>query len=710
MIVRPLVCPLLSAMLLAVGPAAATEVESAGHADEALFAELPVVLSPARLRQPQAEAPAAVTVIDRDMIRQSGARTLPELLRFVPGMQVGLHYGHTATIAYHGLVEENANRMQVLIDGRSVFEPALARVIWNDIPLALDDIQRIEVIRGPAGALYGANSFQAVVNVITRHPADAAGAQVSVTQGDKNIRDYLLRYGGSTAAGSDYRLTVQTRSDDGFDINSRDGVQRDSHDSGFITGAFASQLANGDRAEAQFGYSRNAKQVPDIDPFEPTRYHENETENAYVLTTWTHEVSASHERRLQAYANYNNAEEVWRTCPPAVYLSNELGALFDADEMYTLALIDAYDDGRALPPPPTAEVAALVPPVLARVVSGGLNPVCGLANQNVEESRVDIEWQETVALSDTLRLVAGVSARSDWAESETYLGGDVRSNLFRFFANAEWRWRDNVLLHAGAMLEDDEVSGTELSPRLAVNWAVDDQHTIRAIVASSVRTPDMFEEQGQFSYQVRELDSPVNGSARDARYFQRSQSPGGLEAEQIVSQELGLFARYLGNRLELDLKIFHDELTELMEGRVQLYGFTLANTGYVDQYGSELQLNYRPGGPWRIMAGASVLDLENPSWNRYERSSAKHGSQALIAYQWPSDTELSVTWYELDDFWDRDYRLLGARLAHTLALGERARLTLSLVLQSRLDEGYFFDRDNDESDYNYGWFQAALTF
>ena len=690
--------------------ATTTAVAQDDTADVALFGDMPVVLTASRLKQPQAEVPAAVTIIDRELIRLSGARSIPELLRLVPGMTVAYHYGHKAEVGYHGLVEENSHRMQVLIDGRSIFQPALARILWNEIPLALEDIQRIEVTRGPNTALYGANSFFAIVNIISRHPIDAAGSHVSITQGDKGIRDRLLRHGGRTAAGNDYRVTVGSRADDGFDLDEDGNRRDDSFDSRFINAAWQSQRSNGDRVQAQFGYSSGDKQLPEIDPWEPAPYHTLDNDNAYLQASWSRDLAPGHERRVQAYLNYNDAEEAWRSCPPEVFLSSELGALFDADEAYTLAVLDAYGDGDPLPTPPNAEIAALLGNVLMRVANGGLTPVCGQANQSLRESRADIELQDTLTLSDTTRLVAGLSARTDRVRSETFFAGERSSNLLRVFGNVEWRWQPSVLLHAGAMLEHDDITGTEFSPRLALNWAINEQHSLRAIAARAVRTPDLFEEHGRFSYTLRHLERPVNGSASDARYFQQSRSAGGLEPERIFSRELGLYARYLENRIELDIKLFDDELRDLIEGQTQLYGFSIDNQGHADQRGHEVQLNVRPGSNWRVLLGASRLRISNASIERYERASAERSYQALLGYRLPSDTEISLTWYELQDFWRQDYRLLGVRLGQEFQLSDRMRLQLALVLQSRRDRDYFFDEDNVESDYNYGWFSAGLSF
>lgn len=132
--------------------------------------DTPTVLSATRLSQSLFETPAAVTVIDRQMIEQTGVREIPELLRLVPGMVVGYESGSEAFVSFHGTSADLARRMQVLVDGRSIYQPLLASVDWIGLPLELADIERIEVIRGPNSSSWGANSFLAVVNIVRDTP------------------------------------------------------------------------------------------------------------------------------------------------------------------------------------------------------------------------------------------------------------------------------------------------------------------------------------------------------------------------------------------------------------------------------------------------------------------------------------------------------------------------------------------------------------
>jgi len=173
----------LLVLLTAVSTPPGSTAASDQSLDQLLNDDFPVVLSATRLKQPKSETPAAVTVIDQQTIEQLGARSIAEVLRLVPGLYVGYERGHSPEVGYHALASENSRHLQVLVDGRSIYQPALARILWEDLPLSIEKISRIEVIRGPNTAMYGANSYLAVINIITFHPEDQLGGQASITEG-----------------------------------------------------------------------------------------------------------------------------------------------------------------------------------------------------------------------------------------------------------------------------------------------------------------------------------------------------------------------------------------------------------------------------------------------------------------------------------------------------------------------------------------------
>ena len=196
----------------------------AGITESDFFDDLPVVLSPSRLSQPLADSPSSVTVIDRDMIRASGFTQVADVFRLVPGLSVAYSSSLLPTLTYHGLGDGYARRFQVLIDGRSVYSPDFGQVSWRNLPLALDDIERIEVIRGPAGASYGANAFMGVVNIHTRS-GDYGAPYVEAGLGDHGQRQLHARVGGGAPA-FNWRLSAGTWLDDGLRQAEKDDVRQ----------------------------------------------------------------------------------------------------------------------------------------------------------------------------------------------------------------------------------------------------------------------------------------------------------------------------------------------------------------------------------------------------------------------------------------------------------------------------------------------------
>ena len=156
--------------LLALAPLLAMAgTQSSLTSEEDIFGDIPVSYTATRLSQSVHDSPVSVTIIDKDMIEAYDPHELIDVLRLVPGFQVVHPSGFRASTSYHGLGGEFSARMQVQIDGRSVYSPILGHVEWTELPIEPEDIERIEVIRGPNAASYGANSFTAIVNIITHH-------------------------------------------------------------------------------------------------------------------------------------------------------------------------------------------------------------------------------------------------------------------------------------------------------------------------------------------------------------------------------------------------------------------------------------------------------------------------------------------------------------------------------------------------------------
>ena len=166
------------------------------------------VTSAGRKTQRAEDVAAAIYVITRAQIQQSGLRTLPEILRLAPGVQVARAGSNKWAVSVRGFNDVYSNKLLILVDGRSAYNRSFSGVFWEAQDALIDEIERIEVIRGPGGALWGANAVTGILNIITRHAAESAGGAAEVSFGDFDQTRVGLRYGGAIGR-VDYRLVGQ---------------------------------------------------------------------------------------------------------------------------------------------------------------------------------------------------------------------------------------------------------------------------------------------------------------------------------------------------------------------------------------------------------------------------------------------------------------------------------------------------------------------
>ncbi|GAB6040787.1 TonB-dependent receptor plug domain-containing protein [Endothiovibrio diazotrophicus] len=266
-----------------------------------------------RQEQPLKRAAAAVTVITAEEIRRSGADNIPDLLRSVPGAHVARVDGNTWAVSLRGFNGIWANRVHVLVDGRSVYNPLFGGVNWDTLDLPLDNIERIEVVRGPGGTLWGANSINGVINIITRSAAATQGDLAQLELRDPGAAAVTLRHGGQLANGAWWRVHGKLLEGDGpVDYDGRE-PRNGEHD-----GHFGARLDwdldpdNRLRLEGEVGRGRNDQYqratapdrfgsfvIPDSDRFE--RYH--------LLAHWDRDLGERGRWSLQGYLQHDRREQ-----------------------------------------------------------------------------------------------------------------------------------------------------------------------------------------------------------------------------------------------------------------------------------------------------------------------------------------------------------------------------------------------------------------
>src|SRR4051812_22796863 len=163
------------------------------------------VVSVSRTLQDWTTAPAAIDVLTADEIHQSGAVRLAEVLRFAPGLSVERYVGSSYAITARGFSTASVNKMQVLLDGRSLYTPLFSGVFWEIQDTLLDDLVRIEVVRGPGATLWGANAVNGVINIVSKNARDTQGVLISGGGGSNERALGSFRYGGQAGYHTYYR-------------------------------------------------------------------------------------------------------------------------------------------------------------------------------------------------------------------------------------------------------------------------------------------------------------------------------------------------------------------------------------------------------------------------------------------------------------------------------------------------------------------------
>ena len=707
------------AILIALLPALAPSLVAA----EDLFDQeqaIPEILSATRLKQSPAAVPGSVSVIDRALIEASGARDIPELMRLVPGMMVGYVKGNQITVNYHGGQVDSARRMQVLIDGRSVYRPGLATVDWTDLPLAIEDIERIEVFRGPNTVSYGANALTGVISITTRPPANSHGTRLKYTHGQRGIDDW---YGSQafSSGNADYRLSLSGQKDSGFDHTDKDEPYRDSRASTRMQ-LIAShtlddsqtldwQLAAKEGSNQKNFYSDEEALVRGIVPAGDTD-KDIQARDYSASMRWSVDTSSTHTLQLQAYAQRWERVQEWRTCDLALSFTPEVTALhrLNPDTLDTLARL--LRRGR----PDLINVLITDPQqnALAQTISANFSsingefkaPVCGNINNNINETRYDIELQDTLSLSDDLRLLSGASYRKDSADSQSYFQGKLTNDIWRLFGHLEWHLSEHFILQGGSMYENDTLSGDSMTSRIALNYLITPRHGIRFVYSEAIRSPDMQENNVNWAYLLENLSQPVNGS-NSAYYYATAQGPGNLQQEIMRSREIGYNGQF-DFGLRIDIKLFNDEIHRLIAEPLDITEFNQNNDNYMWFRGAETDVDWAFTTSDRLRLTYAYVDFET-SEKSYRRLTARYSGSAGWLHDWGAGWSSSLFYYGADLLNERRFERADLRIAKRLNLG-KSDLELALMMQQRLDDEALTWRENLYDQRRLVYVSAQLEF
>jgi iron complex outermembrane receptor protein len=278
------------------------------------------VYSVSKSGEPLSQAPAAIYVITRDDIRRYGAKTIPEMLRLAPNLQVARDSALGYAISARGFNSSPPNKLLVLVDGRSVYTPLYSGVFWDSVNVLPEDIERIEVISGPGATLWGANAVNGVINIITRNSRDTQGALVTANGGNKD-NGLAARFGGSIGDNLTYRIYAMnsqhgnTVTAEGIDAN--DGWSN-------LQGGFRVDWNRASNAVTFQGDIFDGKAGPS----------EVEVAGHNLLARWNHDFGGGSALQAQAYYDFTSRDS-------SLGLADEV-EVFDVDLQHTFSLGDRH--------------------------------------------------------------------------------------------------------------------------------------------------------------------------------------------------------------------------------------------------------------------------------------------------------------------------------------------------------------------------------
>ncbi|MGA2889613.1 MAG: TonB-dependent receptor [Terracidiphilus sp.] len=262
------------------------------------------------------DTPAAVYAVTREEIRSSGARNVSDALRLVPGMDVNQINASIFDVGIRGFDERFSNKMLVMIDGRSLYSPIFGGIYWDSIDLIVDDIDRIEVIRGPGGSLWGTNAVNGTVNIITRSSQGTQGAMLSEKSASDTPVSLMARYGAQVGKIGTYRIFAKYKDV----LGNQDAMGRWAGDAWHVLhGGFRSDLKPRERdavlleGDIYFGSFGEPLTVPlPVAPFSATVGGINSVSGGEMLGRWTHDYADGQETQAQIYYSIEDRDATER--------------------------------------------------------------------------------------------------------------------------------------------------------------------------------------------------------------------------------------------------------------------------------------------------------------------------------------------------------------------------------------------------------------
>jgi iron complex outermembrane receptor protein len=461
-----------------------------------------VVTSLSRRPQKLTDSAAAVYVISNEDIQRSGASNIPEVLRLAPGVEVAQINASTWSITARGFSGRFAKKLLVLMDGRTIYTPLFSGVYWDVQDTLLEDIERIEVIRGPATAVWGGNAMNGVINIITKAARDTQGGLLTASVGTEVERQVALRYGDKIGEDFFYRLYGKykkndssvdiTDTNDSFDENDLNqvGLRVDWQLSEKNNLEFHSDLYKGQVEQRQ----PVAMLVPTIGISDVER--ENQVSGFNLLGKWTHTVSDTANWSLQAY--YDRAKR-----QDTSTVDTKVDTL-DIDFKHQFTMADRH------------------------------HIIWGTGYRRVLD---DLRGKYTVSYTPERRLTHRYNA---------------------FFQDEIILLPNKFSVVIGSQFEHNDFTGFEMQPNIRLKWNVDETSLAWASISKGLGVADRSTEDARVNIRAAP-PTPGFGPLPILVAFIGSDSK---QPEKVIAYEMG-YRTFFGKRNLFDISLFYNDYSRL---------------------------------------------------------------------------------------------------------------------------------------------------
>lgn len=512
------------------------------------------VTSVSKKEELASRAPAAVYVLTGDDIRRSGATSIPQALRLVPGLNVARIDASRWAISARGFNGVFANKLLVLIDGRSVYTPLFSGVFWDAQDTVLEDVDRIEVIRGPGAALWGANAVNGVINIITKKSSDTKGGLISAGAGTDERAVGAIRYGEHISEHTDGRVylkysnydnTEQLDGDESFDAwDLLRGGGRLDYDDG-VDSLFLNLEGYGGNQE--LGVNISTLQ----EPFSFLKEERDYLAGGHFLARWGRTLEAGRRFAMQVYYDKVDRENV---------VLRQRYDTIDLDSQFSM---------------PIGESQEIMFGINYRLVHDDLRP------------------REVVGFDPSSRDLDYISA---FVQDEIKLNSDTK-------------------LVVGSKFEHNEYTGFEVQPTVRLAWTPSKSSALWAAVSRATRTPSRADNDLS-SLTLQTFRDPATGlPTLLALEGSRSLDSESLIATEVgyrwqphsqVSFDIALFYNHYD-----DLINAVQQSPEFVAGEVPFVRVPMldGNVTEADTFGGEAVLDFLPVRNWHVQFGYSYVNI-----------------------------------------------------------------------------------------------------